>query len=89
MISSNNEDIEVQPNFNKFLKNKRQRSNQIFEIVKIKNKKKWTNEEDIQLIKLADKFKEKHWKEISIHFLNKNALQCFSRYKRIRPGIIK
>jgi hypothetical protein len=63
--------------------------NQIFQIIKIKNKKKWTKEEDTLLIKLAEKHKEKHWKEISRNFQNKNALQCFSRYKRIRPGIVK
>ena len=63
--------------------------NQIFQIFKIKNKKKWTKEEDMLLIKLAEKHKEKHWKEISSNYLNKNALQCFSRYKRIRPGIVK
>ncbi len=93
MINSNNGEIDtlsLKPqSFNTLIMYKRRRSNQIFEIVKIKNKKKWTNEEDSQLIKLAEKFKEKHWKEISMHFVNKNALQCFSRYKRIRPGIIK
>ena len=41
------------------------------------------------LIKLAETHREKHWKDISKHFVNKNALQCFSRYKRIRPGIVK
>jgi hypothetical protein len=61
----------------------------IFSIVKVKNKKKWTKEEDQQLIEMADRFKEKHWKDISSTFNNKNALQCFSRYKRIRPGIIR
>jgi hypothetical protein len=64
-------------------------SSKIFSIVKIKNKKKWTKDEDQLLIDLADRFKEKHWKDISSSFSNKNALQCFSRYKRIRPGIIK
>jgi hypothetical protein len=74
----------------RLLKQKRSMSNEvIFEIIKIKNKKKWTKEEDLLLIKLAEKHKEKHWKDISAHFSNKNALQCFSRYKRIRPGIIK
>jgi len=63
--------------------------NRIFAIVKVRNKKKWTKEEDIKLIKLAEKNKEKHWKEISKNFVNKNPLQCFSRYKRIKPGIIK
>lgn len=64
-------------------------TNKIFHITKIKNKKKWSGEEDRLLVCLADKFKEKHWKDISKHFSNKNPLQCFSRYKRIRPGIIK
>lgn len=64
-------------------------SPKIFSIVKIKNKKKWTKEEDEMLIDLAEKYKEKHWKDISSAFNNKNSLQCFSRYKRIRPGIIK
>jgi hypothetical protein len=61
----------------------------IFSIIKIKNKKKWTKDEDRMLVDLAERYKEKHWKDISINFTNKNALQCFSRYKRIRPGIIK
>jgi myb proto-oncogene protein len=65
------------------------RKDQIFQIVKIKNKKKWTKEEDNILIRLAESHREKHWKDISKHFVNKNALQCFSRYKRIRPGIVK
>lgn len=63
--------------------------NKVFAIIKVRNKKKWTKEEDMMLIKLAEKNKEKHWKEISKHFTNKNPLQCFSRYKRIKPGIIK
>lgn len=63
--------------------------NKVFAIIKVRNKKKWTKEEDLKLIKLAERNKEKHWKEISKNFLNKNPLQCFSRYKRIKPGIIK
>lgn len=63
--------------------------NVIFNIKKIKNQKKWTREEDELLIILAEKYNEKHWKEISKRFQKKNSLQCFSRYKRIRPGIIK
>jgi hypothetical protein len=64
-------------------------SNLIFSIKKIKNQKKWTRDEDELLITLAEKFNEKHWKEISKRFAKKNSLQCFSRYKRIRPGIVK
>jgi hypothetical protein len=71
------------------LKNKRRGDNIIFSIKKIKNQKKWTKEEDELLIALAEKYNEKHWKEISKRFVKKNSLQCFSRYKRIRPGIIK
>ena len=63
--------------------------NIIFSIRKVKNQKKWTREEDEMLICLAEKYNEKHWKEISKTFAKKNSLQCFSRYKRIRPGIIK
>lgn len=63
--------------------------NLIFSIKKVKNQKKWTREEDEMLIILAEKYGEKHWKEISKKFAKKNSLQCFSRYKRIRPGIIK
>lgn len=70
-------------------KMKRNKSNLIFAIKKIKNQKKWTKEEDEQLISLAERFSEKNWKEISKRFVKKNSLQCFSRYKRIRPGIIK
>jgi len=62
---------------------------QIFSIKKIKAQKKWTKEEDDLLIFLAENYKEKHWKEISKSFTKKNSLQCFSRYKRIRPGIVK
>jgi len=61
----------------------------VFAIKKIKNQKKWTREEDEMLINLAEKYNEKHWKEISKRFAKKNSLQCFSRYKRIRPGIVK
>jgi len=75
----------------KMLKQKKARSASkiIFTIVKVQNKKKWTNEEDAKLIFLAQRFHERHWKEISKQFSNKNSLQCFSRYKRIRPGIVK
>jgi len=83
------EEFDLAYNSDKLLSHRRQCEDKIFQIIKIKNKKKWTKEEDNLLIKLADKFREKHWKEISKNFVNKNALQCFSRYKRIRPGIIK
>lgn len=58
-----------------------------FDIKKVRKQKKWTKEEDDKLIKLVRKHREKNWKVISKQFKNKDALQCFSRYKRIRPGI--
>lgn len=61
----------------------------IFSIRKVKNQKKWNKEEDQLLLDLAQKYNERNWKEISLHFHKKNPLQCFSRYKRIRPGIHK
>ena len=72
-----------------YLKKSKRNLSLIFSIKKVKNQRKWTREEDELLIVLAEKFNEKHWKEISKRFVNKNSLQCFSRYKRIRPGIIK
>ena len=50
---------------------------------------KFTKEEDLKLLRLVKKFKEKNWKKISSHFQNKNYIQCFSRFKRIRPGLRK
>jgi hypothetical protein len=73
----------------RMMRHKKTKPNQIFTIRKIKNQKKWTREEDEMLISLAEQFNEKHWKEISKRFQKKNSLQCFSRYKRIRPGIVK
>ena len=61
----------------------------IFQIIKIRNKKKWTPEEDSYLIQLASCYQEKHWKIIAEHFKHKNSLQCFSRYKRINLGVVK
>lgn len=61
----------------------------IFEIKKAKIQKKWMKEEDKLLIELAKRFNGKCWKKIASHFMDKTPLQCFSRYKRIRPGIVK
>jgi hypothetical protein len=69
--------------------NIKSKTNLVFSIKKVKNQKKWTKDEDELLVALAEKYHEKHWKEISKKFYKKNSLQCFSRYKRIRPGIIK
>ena len=61
----------------------------IFIIKKVINQKKWTKEEDNQILNLVKENNGKNWKAISTHFHNKNPLQCFSRYKRIRPELNK
>ena len=61
----------------------------IFIIKKVINQKKWSKDEDEELIKLVSSHNGKKWKEIASNFHNKTPLQCFSRYKRIRPGIYK
>ena len=60
-----------------------------FHISKVRNRKQWTTSDDVKLIHLAKQFGERHWKTIALNFPKKNALQCFSRYKRIRPGIVQ
>lgn len=66
-----------------------ERKHKMFEIKKIKVQKKWTKDEDAKLIELAKKFNNRNWKTIAAHFADKSPLQCFSRFKRIRPGIVK
>ena len=61
----------------------------IFSIKKVINQKKWSKDEDSKLLNLVKENNGKKWKEIASHFHNKNSLQCFSRYKRIRPEINK
>ncbi len=63
--------------------------NKLFEIRKTKVQKKWSRDEDNLLLELAKKYHNKSWKKISSYFEDKTPLQCFCRYKRIRPGIIK
>jgi hypothetical protein len=65
------------------------RKQKIFSIKKVRNQKKWSKEEDEKLINIVQENNEKNWKKISSYFKKKNPLQCFSRYKRIRPGIKK
>jgi len=60
----------------------------VFIITKIKQKQKWDNDEDKRLLQIAEQYKEKNWKKIS-EFFNKSPIQCYSRYKRIRKGLIK
>jgi hypothetical protein len=61
----------------------------IFMIEKIKRQNTWTGEEDNQLLQLVQMYSSKNWKEISRNFVNKKSIQCYSRYKQIKPGIKK
>ena len=65
------------------------RKQKIFSIKKVKHQKKWSKEEDEKLINIVQENNEKNWKQIASYFSKKNALQCFSRYRRIKPGIKK
>ena len=49
----------------------------------------WTEEEDKILIEKAKEFNYKNWNSIVEFIPGKNAIQCSSRYRRIRPGLIK
>lgn len=51
---------------------------------------KWTRDEDNKLLSITSSMsKITNWKEISQHFINRTPVQCSSRYKRIRPGIVR
>ena len=65
------------------------RKQRIFSIKKVKHQKKWSKEEDEKLINIVQENNEKNWKHIASYFSKKNSLQCFSRYRRIKPGIKK
>lgn len=54
-----------------------------------KSTNNWTREEDQKLLEVAKEFKCKNWKKISEHFEGRSAIQCSSRYNRIKPGIVK
>ena len=62
------------------------------EIKDRKEKKKinfWTEEEDKILKEKAKEFNYKNWNSIAEFIPGKSAIQCSSRYRRIRPGLIK
>lgn len=61
----------------------------LFIIDKVKKQNLWTEEEDNQLLSLVQVYSNKNWKEVAKHFLNKTAIQCYSRYKQIKPGLKK
>ena len=49
----------------------------------------WTKEEDKILKEIAKEFNYKNWNSIAEFIPGKNSIQCSSRYRRIRPGLIK
>jgi len=56
---------------------------------KIKKINFWTEEEDKILKEKAKEFNYKNWNSIAEFIKGKNSIQCSSRYRRIRPGLIK
>lgn len=61
----------------------------IFKILKIKKINNWTDEEDKKLMELVETANVKSWKKIAECFPGKTQIQCSSRYRRIKPGILK
>jgi hypothetical protein len=63
----------------------------LFHIEKIKKRRKttWSVEEDRLLISLAQPQQRKSWKTISRFLLDKNAYQCYLRYRSINPNLRK
>ena len=47
----------------------------------------WTQDEDRILLEKAKLYNNRKWKLISKFFISKNAVQCQSRFKQIKPGI--
>ena len=49
----------------------------------------WTEEEDKILKEKAKEFNYKNWNSIAEFIPGKSSIQCSSRYRRIRPGLVK
>jgi len=55
----------------------------------IKKTNFWTEEEDKILKEKAKEFNYRNWNSIAEFIPGKSSIQCSSRYRRIRPGLIK
>ena len=65
-----------------------------FEILQDKKEKekqstKWTKEEDEILLKKANEYHFKKWKEVASFLPGHSSIQCSARFRRIKKGIIK
>ena len=60
-----------------------------FMVDKVTFQNTWTPEEDEYLLKLVQMYSSKNWSAIAEGFTTKKALQCYSRYKQIKPGLKK
>ena len=63
--------------------------NEINQHKKINKINFWTEEEDKILKAKAKEFNYKNWNSIAEFIPGKNSIQCSSRYRRIRPGLVK
>ena len=52
-------------------------------------KTKWTKEEDEILLKKANEYHFKKWKEVASFLPGHSSIQCSARFRRIKKGIIK
>jgi hypothetical protein len=63
--------------------------NEIKQHKEIKKINFWTEEEDKILKEIAKEFNYKNWNSIAEFIPGKNSIQSSSRFRRIRPGLIK
>ena len=61
----------------------------ISEIINPNKSLNWTKKEDEVLLEEAKKNNYRKWKAVAKLIPGKSAIQCASRYNRIRPGINK
>lgn len=61
----------------------------IFKLKKTPKKSRWTKQEDEILLRLSQRMKRNKWKFCSLILKNKSSYQCYLRFKKINPNILK
>ena len=79
-LSSTDSSIIMQENQFEILQNKKEKE---------KQSTKWTKEEDEILLKKANEYHFKKWKEVASFLPGHSSIQCSARFRRIKKGIIK
>ena len=79
-LSSTDSSIIMHENQFELLQNKKEKE---------KQSTKWTKEEDEILLKKANEYHFKKWKEVASFLPGHSSIQCSARFRRIKKGIIK